>query len=127
MQKVGDEVELRCGKCKEQRDHTVAALSPDGEIERVVCGYCGSSRKYRKPRAKSTTGRGGPRIRKAMAELLADLEEKEARPYLPTDTFDKGQVLEHQKFGRCRVEEVRGDRIDVKFGDGSTRILIHGR
>jgi hypothetical protein len=31
----------------------------------------------------------------------------------------------HPKYGRGRVTDVRGDRIDVKFTDGEARTFVH--
>ncbi|HQR38857.1 MAG TPA: hypothetical protein PLF26_10700 [Blastocatellia bacterium] len=118
MAKLGQEVDVYCGRCKVERYHTVAAVSDDGKIERVQCGYCHSSRKYRDPAAT-------PRSRKAAAARESE-PAAPGRPYTTRHRFDKGDVLEHNKYGRGRVTEVRGDRIDVRFGDGELRTFLHG-
>lgn len=126
MAKLGQQVDVYCGRCKVERYHTVAAIGDGGRIEKVVCGYCQSSRKYRDPAfstPRRTTSSATPRRRRA-DELPPD-PGTPARPYSPRDTYDKGDVLFHAKYGRGRVTEVRGDRIDVKFTDGELRTFVH--
>jgi hypothetical protein len=45
--RAGQSVEDFCRVCKEPRDHRVIAASAEGEILRVICGYCGSQHNYR--------------------------------------------------------------------------------
>src|SRR5262245_2805039 len=45
--RAGHSVDDLCRACKTLRDHTIMAVSPDGAILRVVCGYCGSQHNYR--------------------------------------------------------------------------------
>lgn len=117
MAKLGQEVDVYCGRCKMERFHTVAAISADGKIERVQCGYCHSSRKYRDP---ATT-----RAHKSAAPREAE-PATPGRPYSSRSRYDKGDVVEHDRYGRGRVTEVRGDRIDIRFADGETRTFLHG-
>ena len=121
MPKLGQQVDVFCGRCKVERYHTVAAVSADGSIERVVCGYCQSSRKYKDPTPK-TRAKRAPR---APAEKAIDADTP-GKPYSLHSRFGKGDVLDHSKYGKGRVTEVRGDRIDVKFVDGETRTFLHG-
>ncbi|MFN7971073.1 MAG: hypothetical protein U0166_01775 [Acidobacteriota bacterium] len=125
MSRVGDEVDVLCGRCKIERSHTVAALGEDGRIESVVCNYCHTPHKYHTPAgSKSRTSKAGaPRARKLSA---ADEDDgRPGRPYSTQGTYDKGDVLEHAKYGRGRVVEVRGGKIDVRFSDGFVRVFVH--
>ena len=108
-----------------ERYHTVAALGPGDKVERVVCGYCQSARKYKDPATAPKKAPGAPRAsRKREAE--ADPEPTgPAKPYAPAEHFAKGEALLHSRYGRGRVTEVRGDRIDVKFADGAVRTFLH--
>jgi hypothetical protein len=123
MARLGDQVDVYCGKCKVERYHTVAAIGEGGKIERIVCGYCQSPRKYRvaspaaaRPRARQSTGaRRTPPI---------DMSTP-GRPFSTAQTYDPGDVIQHSKYGRGRVIAVRGDRIDVKFIDGVERTFLH--
>lgn len=126
MAKLGQQVDVYCGRCKVERYHTVAALGVGGRIERVVCGYCQSPRKYKDPthtpvRRASTAG---------TTRRTREVEERvdayaTARPYSPKEHFEKGEIVLHAKYGRGRVTDVRGDRFDVKFTDGETRTFVH--
>src|SRR5262245_22733656 len=57
--RAGHSVEDLCRACKTVRDHTIMAVSPEGAILRVVCGFCGSQHNYRGggPPPPSTTSR----------------------------------------------------------------------
>lgn len=59
--------------------------------------------------------------RAAVEQVVAAAE---ATPYRPRTTFQKGEVIEHVKFGRGRVEEVDGDKIVVAFG-ATRKTLAH--
>jgi len=126
MAKLGQQVDVYCGKCKVERYHTVAALGSTGRIERVVCGYCQSARKYKDPAStparRSTAGTGTRRTR-----VVDDRPDPNAaaRGYTPREHYERGEVVLHPKYGRGRVTEVRGDRIDVKFTDGEARTFVH--
>lgn len=65
--RAGQSVEDFCRVCKELRDHRVIAVDEQGEILRVICGYCGSQHNYRGARApggeRSTPAEAvGPRV-----------------------------------------------------------------
>jgi hypothetical protein len=125
MAKLGQQVDVYCGRCKVERYHTVAAIGDGGRIERVVCGYCQSARRYRDPaapaaRRASATGTRAARVVDDRPDPLAA-----ARPYAPREHYDKGETVSHPKYGRGRVTDVRGDRIDVKFTDGTVRTFLH--
>lgn len=115
-----------CGRCKELRYHTVSAIAPDGKIEQVVCNFCHASHRaaatVTKAAAKSATVRK-PRAPRSSSDV--DDGTQTARPYAPVDSYEKGAVIQHAKYGRGKVTDVRSDRIDVRFGDGSVRIFIH--
>jgi hypothetical protein len=126
MAKLGQQVDVYCGRCKVERYHTVAALGDGGRIERVVCGYCQSPRKYKDPAfttPRRVSAGGAPR----RAREIDDRPDPNAaaRAYSPNESFGKGDVIFHSKYGRGRVSEVRGDRIDVKFVDGEVRTFLH--
>ena len=52
MYEIGMEVDGWCGQCKVDRRCAVAALNPDGSIERVTCTFCQTSRNYRPPQGQ---------------------------------------------------------------------------
>lgn len=55
MYEVGERIDAWCGQCKVDRECAVAALNPDGSIERVTCTYCQTSRSYRPPQGTTTS------------------------------------------------------------------------
>ena len=126
--KLGDDVEVRCGRCKELREHVVAALKPDGTVDRVQCRTCGSNHMYRekKPTTKTASTRtrsGATTTRKALAEL--EQNAGPARDYSMQTRFRVGDRINHPKFGSGLVVEERPGKIDVKFGR-ELKTLING-
>lgn len=45
--RAGDAIEDVCRACKTLREHRVLAVDGEGQLQRVVCGYCGSQHNYR--------------------------------------------------------------------------------
>ncbi len=45
--RAGETIQDLCRACKATRDHTVMAAGPEGDVLRVVCGFCGSQHRYR--------------------------------------------------------------------------------
>jgi hypothetical protein len=121
MAKLGEQVDIYCGRCKVERYHTVAAIGEGGRIERVVCGYCQSSRKYKHP--KAVTSRRPRETRSRQAVELPTVTPP--RPYSQHLTYARGDAIAHPRYGTGRVTEVRGDRVDVRFADGVTRVFLH--
>ena len=120
---LGGEVETRCGKCKDVREHVIAALKENGEIARVECRTCGSNHIYRE--AKTTTRSTSTRTTTRGTKKDSAIESSgPLRPYSMQERFAVGDRLEHQKFGQGVVVEVRASKIDVKFGR-EMKTLIH--
>lgn len=121
---VGGDVEAYCGKCKEMREHVIAALDDKGGIARVECRTCQSNHIYRERKTATKTAstrapRGSKKDAAAAIEAVGPL-----RPYSMQARFAVGDRLEHQKFGLGVVIEVRASKIDVKFGK-ELKTLIH--
>lgn len=47
-----------------------------------------------------------------------------ARPYSPRESFVAGEAIEHSKFGKGKVVNVRGKKIEVDFAEGR-KTLVH--
>jgi mono/diheme cytochrome c family protein len=126
MRRLGDQVDVYCGKCKVERYHTVAALGDGGRIERVVCGYCHTPRKYKDPAAapRRQPTAASTSTRRRTATPAIDPSEP-SRAFSPRDTYQENDVIVHAKYGRGRVVAVRGDRIDVRFVDSTLRTFLH--
>lgn len=120
---LGGDVDAYCGKCKETREHVIAALNTNGTIGRVQCRTCQSNHLYRERQAKTATTRGATRASRKDSAIEVD-ESGPVRSYSMTESFRIGDRVEHGKFGIGVVVGVRSEKIDVKFGR-ELKILIH--
>ena len=122
----GDDTDTYCGRCKAERAHHVVALNADGAPATVICRTCGGQHRFREkkeltaPRAKGGAGRRAG----VSAEHTRDAPAGPARPYSPKEVYAAGEWVEHTKFGRGRVTQVRGGKIEVKF-ESESRLLVH--
>ncbi|MGE0887399.1 MAG: hypothetical protein AB7P14_28080 [Blastocatellales bacterium] len=119
---LGGDVETRCGKCKEIREHVIAAISDKGEIQRVQCRTCGSNHIYREPKTKTASTRAPRGSKKDSAAVVES--SGPPRAYSMQERFAVGDRLEHPRFGVGLVVDVRSSKIDVKFGK-ELKTLIH--
>lgn len=120
---LGGDVDAYCGKCKETREHVIAAVNPDGSIGRVECRTCRSNHIYRERSAKTSTTRSSTRgAKKESTNMIGD--DGPLRAYSMQERFAAGDRVEHPKFGVGVVVEVRAGKIDVKFGR-EVKTLIH--
>ena|SRR5262245_577751 len=118
---LGGDIDAYCGKCKEVREHVIAALSPSGQVERVQCRTCQGNHLYRE--RKSTTSRTSTRASKKETDQVVE-PTGPAHTYSMHEKFVVGDRIEHPKFGSGVVVEVRAGKIDVKFGR-ELKTLIH--
>jgi len=120
---VGSDVDAYCGKCKEIREHVIAAVNPDGSIGRVECRTCHSNHVYRERAARTATPRSSTRGSKK--DSVPAIEQVgPLRAYSMQERFAAGDRVDHPKFGVGVVVEVRAGKIDVKFGR-ELKTLIH--
>jgi len=117
---LGGDVDAYCGRCKESREHVIAALNQDGAIGRVQCRTCQSNHIYRE---RKTRAAASPRSSRKEATVEID-ESGPLKPYAMTESFKIGDRVEHARFGIGVVVGVRSEKIDVKFGR-ELKILIH--
>ena len=123
---LGGDVETRCGKCKLDREHIIAALDDKGGIARVECLTCRSNHIYRERKVATKTTSGRTATRGSKKGGASGVESSgPPRAYSMQERFAVGDRLEHQKFGQGIVIEVRASKIDVKFGR-ELKVLIHG-
>lgn len=125
---LGGDVETYCGRCKDSREHVIAALNAQGEIERVQCRTCQSNHIYREKKVATKTASTRTRssatpTKKTIAEM--EMSAGPARPYSMQQRFKVGERIEHPKFGTGLVVEERSGKIDVKFGR-ELKTLING-
>ncbi len=120
---AGQSIESYCGKCKENRDHTI--MSMDGDTaSKVRCKTCGSMHKFRgvvevlnvpKGRAKKAAGEA------ATAQLtwearLAEAKGKE-RDYDMAAQYRVGEIVNHNTFGKGIVTKLLANKCEMLFKD----------
>lgn len=120
---LGGDLETYCGRCKDTREHVIAALNPAGGVERVQCRTCQSNHLYREKKPATRTRSGSTSSKRAVAAL--EQAAGPARPYSMQERFKVGERIEHPKFGTGLVIEERSGKIDVKFGR-ELKTLING-
>lgn len=135
---VGGDVEAWCGKCKELRAHNIVAVV-DGMPKQVICVHCKSKHGYRTepilrgtdaetPRAavpasgRSAVSAQAQREREERQRFEEELRAAESRVFDPKENFKTGQVIQHPKFGRGRIESVLKGSILVRFIDGRRQV-----
>lgn len=121
----GDDTDNYCGRCKAERAHQVIALNADGKPATVICRTCGGQHRFREkkePSAPTTVGT----VRRAggTAGAARDAPAGPARPYSPKEVYAVGEWVEHPKFGRGKVTQARGGKIEVSF-ESESRLLLH--
>jgi hypothetical protein len=131
--RVGQEISAFCGKCKDERSHTVTAM--DGEaVKKVTCSMCGSLHNYKEKAAATTTPKteratrtrtatGTKRSREAAAFSIDP--KRPVKSYNMDSNFSAGDVINHPKFGLGSVESSPGpNKIEVRFQEGK-KMLVH--
>ena len=132
---AGGDVDAYCNKCKLLLNHVIIALKQTRPA-RVECKTCKDTHAYRKTaiasRPKSTRAankqRDGESSKHASEydTLLQSSSDQQAQNYTTSQTYQKGDVLNHV-FGVGIVVRVLADnKIAVLFPD-SRKILVHAR
>lgn len=133
---VGGEVEAYCGKCKESRTHRVVVMHENKPF-RVQCVHCRSQHGYRNEPSARATGSPGEAAPRKTARAVVDLEAQkrriereklqaelnsvaaaDVRSFDPGGIYKSGQVLEHPKYGRGKIESITRGSLLVRFLDG---------
>ena len=132
--RVGGEIAAYCGKCKEERSHTVTAM--DGDIVRkVTCSMCGGIHNYKqKPVAASagasatdgSTKKKGTGSRRTKESNTFTIDPRRpVKSYDMNNSFSAGDVINHPKFGLGAVEtSLPPNKIEVRFQEGK-KLLLH--
>jgi hypothetical protein len=119
----GKNIESYCTKCKVNLDHTIMAM--DGEaIEKVRCRICGSSHKYRNPLVAQKVRKPGAKKgvgEEATAAIVWDACLVEAkgkeRDYSMASKYHRGDIVNHQTFGKGIVMKLYANKCDMLFKD----------
>lgn len=120
---AGDPIEARCTKCRKITNHTIIAMTEKGPAK-VSCNTCQGEHKYRPPAAsKKASGKRAAETkeppREVWQELIAGMDEAQAKPYSMEGTYKQKNLIKHPKFGLGLVQRVVGNRkIEVLFADG---------
>lgn len=120
----GDDIDARCGKCKETRVHAIVTLKPTGEIERVQCRTCYSTHLYREGRTQTRRASSSSSSSSSGRKSPAVVPNGPAQPYSMQQRYHVGDQISHPTFGLGMVIEERQGKIDVRFGR-ETLSLIH--
>lgn len=91
----------------------VSGLGAKKQVTRAKCPGCGNENRY----SKSAI---------AMGKLAAE-PEPQARPYVMSNSYEQGNILQHPLFGRGEVVGLIGsEKMEVLFRD-RLRCLVHSR
>ena len=130
--RVGADIDGWCGPCDSIRVHSIVAMVGD-RVKQVVCSMCNARHGHRMTPARSKkTGAAarpaitskkanakGSRAEEARMALQKELTEAtDVRPFAPRARFRAGDIIEHDKYGRGKVENVLRDSILVRFRAG---------
>lgn len=129
--KVGGDILSYCGRCKVELLHTVVAMV-DTQPVKVQCKSCSSQHKLRRTSGIAAKRTAKPRVPKTVVRV-ADLWEqkvsasiKEPVGYNVKAKYEKGDLIQHPKFGIGVVEVIVSEKkINVFFRDAE-RVLVHG-
>ena len=136
--RVGQEIAAYCGKCKDERSHTVAAMDGD-TVKRVTCSSCGGTHNYKiapaagakKPADPTADGEARPAKKRASSrrskegDVFSIDPKRPVKPYDMNNSFSAGDVINHSKFGLGAVETAfPPNKIEVRFQEGK-KLLLH--
>ena len=124
---VGDDIQTYCGRCKAERAHLIAAMKSDTVPAQVICRTCHTRHNFRAPAAAGDApkrAKPATRIAGRQPSFSRGPDDPPPRPYSAQESYAAGAFVEHPRYGLGRVEDSRGTKIDVRFGDGM-RTLIH--
>ena len=140
----GDEVDAWCGPCKGVRTHNIVAMVGE-DHKQVVCQSCKARHGFRTTPARTKSDDGAPRPMRAstfkrrktpeeqaeerrQGELAALRDELAAVPNViafdPKRRYKAGEVIEHNEYGRGRVETAMKGTILVRFGTGRRSLIL---
>lgn len=143
MSLVGKDIDCLCSRCKLTLAHVVL-YEVGGHVEGVQCKTCGAKHRYRGPklqRRKEVPAERRPRpgvsqvsrppvVRPADSrlwelKLASAAPDAVIWPFRLTDGYEKGDWIEHPRFGRGLVEKVTTDRMEVLFREGRKLLAMN--
>jgi hypothetical protein len=130
---VGGLVEAWCGPCGGLREHTIVAMV-SGTPKQVICESCGGRHGYRTTPARSKEkSASGPATKERMTRGQVEQTRREVartalqkelasatevRSFQARQRYKVGEIIEHQQFGRGKIENVLKGSLLVRFRDG---------
>ncbi|MEM1008725.1 MAG: hypothetical protein AAGJ35_06930 [Myxococcota bacterium] len=134
--KAGDELVSWCTKCRDMLTHRIKAIKPDGLPARVICNVCGGEHNYRPQPPKSvrnaskssTANRSKKMVDDAQKwdKLVQEVNMERKRPYAMAESYQKDDVIEHNKFGTGIVTSIMdAHKMVVVFEDKPRIMMFH--
>jgi len=128
---VGDEVEAKCGKCKDITTHLVLAKI-GWKPTRVECKVCSATHEFRSPQAakrKTATTRSAPTLPPEEHWQAAMKHAKgNARAYDREESYVIGSRIRHPSFGEGVVTDLCSTTVcEVAFESGIKKLLMATR
>ena len=124
--RVGQEIEAYCGRCRMDRVHRVVAQDPDGTIRKIICGMCNSYRNHKQTQARPSQPRA-VRRESTRATALPEDYGLPSRSYNMRENFEVGEVISHPMFGVGKVVAIKdNNKIEVKF-PGGLKVLLQNK
>ncbi len=131
MVRVGGDVDAMCSRCELVLAHTVIAMV-QGRPVKVQCNTCHAVHAFRgSPGVRPARGATRPaREKKTVLSFDEALAARGsvgvARPYAPTASYQRDELVSHPTFGLGWVSMVRADKVEIVFRSGA-KTLVHAR
>ena len=128
---VGSEIKGYCTKCKADTTHTVQILEKN-TVKKVKCGECKHAHVYRQPRKTDKPKarrkrKKADKIKDPWIKALEGREEEEARAYVFAESYEVGEIILHDKFGKGVImQNIGNTKMQVVFEEG-TKLMICNR
>ena len=107
--RAGSAIDDHCAACKTARRHTVLAATPEGEPLRVVCGFCGSTHRYRGGERDESAPRGAaPATGAATPTVTIAVVSERERRFPPVSIPDGGGAVDLEMLLRRVIREEIG-------------------
>ncbi|MCL2669271.1 MAG: hypothetical protein FWE89_01175 [Syntrophaceae bacterium] len=140
MSWVGKNIDTLCPRCKLVLAHVVL-YEVAGSIRGVKCKTCGSEHRYRGPKRQEIPAGHRPRTGREATRPTPPVRPTDARlwelrmavavpdapvwPFKLSENYEKGDWIDHPRFGRGFVEKATADRMEVLFREGRKLLAMN--
>ncbi len=128
--RVGGDILAYCTSCRLTLAHVIVSML-SSQPSKVLCKTCRKQHKFKREPGvrteKASSSKKEKSYLRAEEYLKQRISESSAspRPYIASNSYRAGDVIQHQVFGMGLVEKVMTPKkIQVLFGVGE-KILIH--